>query len=204
VSLTFHGEARWPHDRHPHDAPAAMRYPLIVLALLSIVGGFAGVPHVLGGGNAIEAWLRPVFEKAQTLLPPAEEASAPVEYALMALSVGIAAAGIWFARFLYLKRGDVLAAIVKKAGAAQTILLKKYYVDEVYDAAVVTPAVQLSDRVLWKFFDVGVVDGLVNGTARLVGFFSGQLRKVQAGVAQTYALAFVAGVLLLLGILFMR
>jgi NADH-quinone oxidoreductase subunit L len=97
-----------------------------------------------------------------------------------------------------------LAAIVKKAGAAQTILLKKYYVDEVYDAAVVTPAVKLSDRVLWKFFDVGVVDGLVNGTARLVGFFSGQLRKVQAGVAQTYALAFVAGVLLLLGILFMR
>ena len=204
VTLTFDGAARWPHDQHPHDAPATMRYPLIVLAILSVAGGFAGIPHALGGGNAIEAWLRPVFEKADLLMPQAAVASAPVEYALMALSVVIAAAGIWLARYLYGKRGDLAAKMAKKAAGLHTVLARKYYVDEIYDATIVTPAVKLSEQFLWKFFDVGVIDGLVNGAARLVGYASGALRKVQAGVAQTYAFAFVAGVLLLLGILFMR
>ena len=205
VTLTFHGAARWPHDQHPHDPPATMRYPLMVLALLSVAGGFAGVPHALGGGNGIESWLRPVFEKADLLIPQAAEVSAPVEYMLMALSVAIAAAGIWLARYLFLTRGDLLATMARKAAGIHTVLTRKYYVDEFYDATIITPAVKLSEGVLWKFFDIRVVDGLVNGTARLVAHFSGALRKVQAGVAQTYALAFVAGVLLLLlGILFLR
>jgi len=120
------------------------------------------------------------------------------------LVIHIAAAGIWLARYLYGKRGDLAAKMAKKAAGLHTVLARKYYVDEIYDATIVTPAVKLSEQFLWKFFDVGVIDGLVNGAARLVGYASGALRKVQAGVAQTYAFAFVAGVLLLLGILFMR
>ncbi|MBI3766653.1 MAG: NADH-quinone oxidoreductase subunit L, partial [Ignavibacteriales bacterium] len=204
VSLTFEGEERWGHDKHPHEAPRVMTVPLIVLAVLSIVGGLVGIPVSLGGGNAIEHWLEPVFERAQTHLSTATEISSSLEYILMAASVIAGIAGIYLARLLYLKRTEVATKLSTSFKGIYRLLWNKYYVDEVYDVTVVTPTVKISDKLLWKGVDVNVIDGMVNVTAKLTAGASGWLRRIQGGVAQGYALAFVVGVIVILGILILR
>jgi NADH-quinone oxidoreductase subunit L len=84
------------------------------------------------------------------------------------------------------------------------VLWNKYYVDEIYDAAVVVPTIKVSDKLLWKVFDIRVIDRIVNGSGKLISFVSGVLRKIQVGVAQSYALAFVVGTIVIIGILMFR
>lgn len=200
VTLTFEGNARW-HDNHPHEAPRVMTIPLIILAVLSLVGGFVGIPPALGGANTIEHWLAPVFEPANRVLPVASEFSHTTEYMLMFLSVAVAVASIYFARTLYLKRRDLLERLGLFLKNVHAVLWNKYYVDEIYDKIVVTPVVRGSEKLLWKVFDAGIIDGAVNGAARVVASVSGLLRKVQMGVVQNYALVFVVGVIIVFGIL---
>lgn len=200
VTLTFEGNARW-HDNHPHEAPRVMTIPLIILAVLSLVGGFVGIPPALGGANTIEHWLAPVFEPANRVLPVASEFSHTTEYVLMFLSVAVAVASIYFARTLYLKRRDLLERLGLFLKNVHAVLWNKYYVDEIYDKIVVTPVVRGSEKLLWKVFDAGIIDGAVNGAARVVASVSGLLRKVQMGVVQNYALVFVVGVIIVFGIL---
>jgi len=201
VTLTFEGDARWSHDKHPHEAPKVMTIPLMILAVLSVVGGLVGIPPALGGGNAIERWLEPVFEPAQRLLPASSEFSHTTEYVLIVLSVLVAVVGIYVARTLYLKRNDLLDKWSRSLKNIHTIIWNKYYVDEVYDRVVVVPIVRGSEKLLWNVFDTGIIDGAVNGTASLVARVSGVLRKVQVGVVQNYALVFVVGVIIVFGIL---
>ncbi len=204
VILTFEGDARWTREQHPHDAPPSMKIPLILLAIFSAVAGLAGIPHLFGGGNAIEEWLRPVFEKAESRLVPAMPLGAETELILMACSVFIAVAGIWLAHTLYGRRRDLLTRLSGSSAPLYSVLSNKYYVDEIYDAVIITPTVKVSDRFLWKFVDVIIVDGMVNGAASLVRIISGWMRRIQVGIAQSYALAFVVGVLIILGIMLMR
>lgn len=201
VTLAFEGDARWSHDKYPHEAPKVMTIPLMILAVLSVVGGFVGIPPALGGGNAFKHWLEPVFEPAQRLLPVSSEFSHTTEYVLMFLSVLVVGLGIYFARTLYIKRRDLLDRWSVSLKRIYTILWNKYYVDEVYDRVIVTPTVRGSEKLLWKVFDTGIVDGAVNGTAKLVAGVSGVLRKVQVGAVQNYALVFVVGVIIVFGIL---
>jgi NADH-quinone oxidoreductase subunit L len=181
-----------------------MTIPLVVLAVLSVAGGLVGIPMSLGGSNAIEQWLEPVFTRANAQLLLAREGVLPVEYLLIALSVAIAVAGIYGARMIYLRK----PVIAEKASIALPHLYhlfwNKYYVDELYDAAIVRPTVRISESVLWKGFDVRVIDGTVNGTAKLVAWASSHLRKIQGGVAQGYALAFVVGIIVVLGLLIFK
>lgn len=199
LSLTFEGEKRWDAGKHPHEAPSTMTIPLIVLAGLSIVGGFVGIPASLGGGNAIEHWLEPVFEKANDKMSLKLHGIETIEYVLMGLSVAVALAGIYLARLWYLKKNDGPNRVSSRFAGMYKLLLNKYYVDEAYDAAIVTPIVKGSDKLLWRVVDVGIIDWCVNALASIFGFASKGARRVQTGVAQSYAIVFLAGVIAIIG-----
>lgn len=199
VSLTFGGEPRWGHDKHPHEAPVTMTLPLIILAVLSVVGGFVGIPASLGGGNAIEQWLEPVFRPALDKLGTTGHEDHLAEYVLMVVSVGLALAGILLARHVYLKRRDVPDGLAARFPALYRILASKYYVDELYETVVVSPLHRLSERFLWKGVDVGVIDWAVNATGRVTETIGRLLRVVQTGVTQAYVVLFVLGVVVIVG-----
>jgi NADH-quinone oxidoreductase subunit L len=200
VSLTFEGERRWEGDVHPHEAPRVMTIPLIILAVLSLVGGIVGIPESLGGHSALQHWLEPVFTPADNklLIFPAGEVSA-TEYILMIVSLGVAIGGAIVARNIFVKRREVAIQLASRWNRFYRLLLNKYYVDEIYDVAVVNPVVKGSEQVLWRGFDMGLIDGAVNGTAKLIGIVSRFIRRMQTGVAQGYALSFVIGIIFVLG-----
>jgi len=176
-----------------------MTIPLVILAFLSIVGGFAGVPHALGGGNAIEQWLSPIFEPAAEKLSLFEPGQGLLEYALMIGSVLVALGGVFLARQWYGKWREVPERLAVRLAGTYRVLLNKYYIDEFYEATIVKPLVKGSEVLLWKVVDTNIIDGLVNGVARLTGSIGKTIRYVQTGVAQNYVLIFLAGVVIILG-----
>jgi NADH-quinone oxidoreductase subunit L len=198
---TFHGPNRTGHEeaRHLSEAPWVMTAPLLVLAAGSILAGVANLPHVLPGSGWLEHLLEPVTEVSYRYLPEAH-LSATTEWVLIGVATLIAVAGIGAATVM-LKPGllEVPGKAPEESGL-QRVLLKKWYVDEVYDALFVRPTVWMSRNVLWRFFDAGVIDGaLVNGSAwgaRAVGFIGSAL---QTGRLGWYLLVFVIGTLVLLG-----
>ena len=198
VSLTFEGEGRYGQEVHPHEAPRTMTIPLIILAILSIVGGFVGIPESLLGGNAVEHWLGPVFDPAYEKLRLTPHGVEATEYVLMFLSVGVAVAGIYGARVVYVRRTELAELWRKKYASLHKLLFNKYYVDEAYDKLFVSPTVKVSDGFLWKGIDVAVIDGAVNGSARLIAMVAQNIRRVQTGIAQQYATVFVGGILVIL------
>jgi NADH-quinone oxidoreductase subunit L len=215
-----HGHGHAAHGAHLHDAPPAMALALIVLAAGSILAGLVGVPHALGGGNRIEAFLEPAFEAhamapaneftvsegrpgGQLPEPAAHEAPAEgaesTELMLMALSSGIAVAGIGLAAYFWLRKRDAGDRAAARPGAIHTLLLNKYYIDELYDAAVVRPIQALSTTVLWKGADAALIDGSVNGVGSVVSGTSSVLRRLQSGSIRAYAASLFVGVVLILG-----
>ncbi|GAB4321114.1 MAG: NADH-quinone oxidoreductase subunit L [Candidatus Zixiibacteriota bacterium] len=165
VFLTFYGESRVAPDVHPHESPSSMTIPLMALGILSIIGGWIGWPKVLGGGAWFEHWLSPVFEFADHHLHLHESHfSHAVEYGLMALSVVIALVGIAWAYNWYLKNPAAPERVRTRFAGLYNLLYNKYWVDEIYDAAVVQPLLNIS-RWVYKRFDLGVIDGAANGLA---------------------------------------
>lgn len=175
-----------------------MAFALIVLAIGSVLAGYIGIPHALGGHNALGEWLAPAFTA-----PGAEahlaEADIPLERILMVVSSLIALAGIGIAAFIWLKRRQIAAAAASSFAGLHRLLLNKYYVDEVYNAAVVEPIRIVSQEGLWRGVDVKVIDGAVNGAASIVGSGSYLLRRLQTGSVRTYAGSVFFGVVLILG-----
>lgn len=198
-----------------------MALALIVLAIGSVLAGLIGIPHAIGGHNQIEAFLEPSFEahavvtntEFQISEPrPAGEAPAAAhepaagdhdevqtERTLMALSSGIALAGIGLAFYFFVVNRKAAAGVARGATPIYTLLLNKYYVDEIYNAVIVQPIKQISTFGLWKVADAGLIDGTVNGVGALVRESSGALRKFQSGSIRTYAASLFIGVVLILG-----
>ncbi len=161
--MTFHGSFRGTPEQaaHLHESPASMTVPLQVLAVGSIVAGFAGVPAVLGGGNWIEHFLHPVFEAAHHTLASVHAAAVPghgVELGLMGLSVAIAAGGILLATQLYLWKPQIADGLATTFAGAHRLLLNKYYVDELYGAVFVRGAALGGGRALFGV-DRFAIDG---------------------------------------------
>lgn len=205
VSLTFEGSSRFDeHHLHPHEAPKTMTIPLIALAVLSVVGGFIGIPASLGGGNSFEHFLEPVFDTANTKLALVSHEISATEYVLMLLSVSIAVAGIYYARVIYLRKQNIAESFAKRFAKLYKLLFNKYYVDEAYDATVVTPIVKGSEKLLWRGIDVGMIDYTVNLTGRAASFASEIFRRIQTGVTQSYAIIFVFGILFIIGMLLLK
>ncbi|MDP4115879.1 MAG: NADH-quinone oxidoreductase subunit L [Bacteroidota bacterium] len=194
--LTFEGKERFGHDAHPHESPKIMTIPLIILAVLSVIGGFVGIPAVFGGENSnlFEKWLEPVFADANRKLSFYNSYGHTTEILLMLVTVTGAVCSILLARFIYLKRISIADNLSRTFPKVYKILLNKYYVDEIYNTAVVNPIVKISDRFLWKITDNKLIDGLVNGTADVILLISGYIRKIQTGVTQIYALVMVLGI----------
>jgi NADH-quinone oxidoreductase subunit L len=121
------------------------------------------------------------------------------EVTLMAFSSGMAVAGIGIAAFFWMRRRDLTDRIAASFAGVHRVLLNKYYVDECYDAVIVQPVKGLSERFLWKIFDAGVIDGVVNGAGTVVNGWSGILRRLQTGSMRAYALSVFVGVVMILG-----
>jgi NADH-quinone oxidoreductase subunit L len=212
VFLAFHGEPAPAAPGHPapshsapstlaqaahlHDAPPPMALALIVLALGSVVAGYVGLPAVLGGGNRFEHFLEPSFH-----LEAAHEAAdhAALEGRLMLVSIAVAVIGILIAAYFFLKNRRAAAAMVERFSGLYRVLTHKYYVDEIYDAAIVQPIRIISEQGLWKVIDARVIDGAVNGTGEAVSAWGEVLRRVQTGSVRAYAVSVFLGVVSILG-----
>jgi NADH-quinone oxidoreductase subunit L len=191
---------------HLHDAPPAMAIALVVLAIGSVVAGFVGIPHALGGHNQIEAFLAPSFRAVGSAAEATEGAAAAggghgasTELALMLLSTLVAVAGIGLATFLYLRRPGVAEQWAQRFAGGYRLLLNKYYVDEIYDAVFVQPIKRLSTRLLWRGVDAGFIDGTVNGVGLVVRGWSAVLRRLQTGSMRAYAMSTFLGVVVIVG-----
>jgi NADH-quinone oxidoreductase subunit L len=205
VSLTFEGQPRFDDNHlHPHEAPKTMTIPLMILAFFSVVGGFIGIPGSLGGGNRFEHFLGPIFENANMKLSTGFHEVNFVEYLLMAISVVLAVTGIMLARKFYIAQPEIPGKIAERFSRLYKVLFNKYYVDETYDALVVNPIVKGSEKLLWKRFDVRIVDGTVNFIGKFTAFLSEIFRRIQTGVTQTYAIIFTAGILFIITWLLFR
>ena len=196
---TFHGPNRT-GDREReqlHEAPPLMTGPLVVLGVLTLLGGALNIPSLFGGGARLEHWLAPVTDVA---VAPAAEVSRSTEWALVVSAVLVAVLGLVGALRLLKPETLVPARLAPPERGLGRLLWKKWYVDELYDAIVVRPVMWLSREVLWKVVDVRVVDGLlVNGTAaasRAVGWVGSRLQTGEVGV---YVVLFVVGVIAVVG-----
>jgi NADH-quinone oxidoreductase subunit L len=206
VYLTFYGGERMSAEakQHLHESPRSMTVPLMILAVLSIIGGFVGMPHVFGVANYFEEWLEPVMAGGHISTPElarAAQGSDPgMEVLLMALSVLLVLGAIWLARYYYDKNTAAVGRLRERFSGTHRLLLNKYYIDEVYGAVVVRPLVYGS-VFLWKIVDVLIIDGFMNGLAFLAKEISDTLRYVQSGRVRGYATLFVLGVVLVVGYL---
>ena len=205
IGLVFHGEERFDrHHVHPHEAPPVMRIPLYVLAALSVVGGVLGIPYALlpigTNPNLLETWLEPVFSTASGLLGRVPQAVVHwEEYALMLVATAVSVLAIALAWRWFAQEGMAgERRFTERLGALHRLLWHKYYVDEATEKLIVEPTVQTSERFLWRLLDVRLIDGAVNGVAAGVRWVAERLRRMQTGIAQTYALTMLVGIVLLL------
>jgi NADH-quinone oxidoreductase subunit L len=204
IFLTFYGKERFDTHHHtPHEVNWKMWLPLVVLAVLSIVAGFLGMPSVFGAGNAFEQWMEPVLSRGEqiSLMAGAAE-GVGLQWTLMGVSVAIAIAGILLA-MRYYKQKQTRAIDEAQLGATYQLLHNKFYVDEAYDKTVVQPIYNVSNSFLYRFVDVKVIDGFVNGLAHITDIGSGAIRRIQTGVVQNYAVLIVVGLFVLVGYLVM-
>lgn len=175
--MTFFGEYRG--HAHPHESPGSMTIPLSLLAILSIGGGFLPILD----------WLEPVL-------------GAPHEGAHPAIAVGALhltyIIGIGLAYVMYILSPGIPDALANSFKGLYTLIYNKYFVDEVYDVTIVHPIEQGSHYLLWKGFDAGFIDGIVNGVGSLSRAIGGGLRKLQGGNIRSYATWVAAGAVLLI------
>jgi len=225
--LTFFGYSHADDhaQKHIHESPPAMTVPLIILAGLSVIGGWIGWPGSLGGENRFERFLEPVLTGAVTETGAVKIAhhALATEYFLMLLSLSIAGGGIWLAYQFYRTKRIAPELVAGKWPKLYQLLLHKYYVDEIYDAAVVERTKDLGtllgsfdanvidgvgvDGAGWLarfgstlsiWWDKWIIDGLLNFSAKLMQLFSYPVRLLQTGMFSSYAMLILVGLVVLL------
>ncbi|MGO9404530.1 MAG: NADH-quinone oxidoreductase subunit L [Terriglobales bacterium] len=190
-----HGHGQGHGHGEPHESPWVMLGPLVVLAFLSVVGGFLG-----GYQNRFEHFLAPVLEPSvfhevrgdTTLaeliaLQPSPEPAKSTEYLLMGVSITVAGLGWWLAHLLYSRRPELPARIAASLGGLYQAVVHKYYIDELYAVLFVKPLVEGSTTILWHGVDQGVIDATVNDSADAARHVSDNVRHMQSGNLRSYA-----------------
>jgi NADH-quinone oxidoreductase subunit L len=231
VFLCFYGEGRMDHEtaHHLHESPKVMTVPLIILAVLSVIGGWVGIPKSLSFGadlNAFEHFLAPVFEHGgaeghgAAAAGEAHAGGASLEYLLMLVALGVVAAAIFTAYRFYRVRPEIPKRLAESMPRLGELLANKYYVDELYDTAIIKPYLAacrgfhafdarvvdgavngvrhatMGFSILSRLFDQYVVDGAVNATAYIARGLSLAFRRMQTGQVQAYLTLFVFGIFL--------
>jgi NADH-quinone oxidoreductase subunit L len=232
VAMTFLGEFRGGDKmkHHLHESAGSMTWPLVVLAVGSVVAGFVGVPHAFFGSNRIEGFLEPAIlagtHAATGVAAAAHHGSENTERIMALFSLLVAVSGILLAWHFYIRRPDIPRSLAAEWPAAHRVLYNQYYVDELYGTTVVSGTLGGSEA--FSVFDARVVDGVVNGTAsgtvsssdasnffdanfvdgavNLVGStlaaLSSMLRRVQTGLVQNYAMIMLFGIFVLVGVFY--
>jgi len=212
IFLTFFGKPRFDeHKVHVHESPRSMTVPLMILALLSIVGGWFAAPHLLGKTDHFEAFLHPVFatygvpaglEQGASLAGAAGEqggiSPTPAMELLRALTgppVVLATIGWLLAWWFYVRRPAAPKKLAESVHGLYKLLLDKYYVDEIYETVIIRPFLWISTNVFWHGVDENVIDGTVNGVASVAREVGEQARELQSGNARSYATWVVLGAL---------
>jgi len=175
------------HAHGVHESPAIMTIPLAILALLSIIGGWVGVPAALGGHNEIEHFLDPVFTTGTAVETATTAAPHGLELTLAAVSVLTALLGLGIAYAFYYRKPGTAAAIARRAPALYNLVQNKFYIDELYGAVIVTPLLMFSRIILGGLIDGGIVTGsgaAAGASARGLGSL---VRRVQSGNIRSYA-----------------
>ncbi len=204
VALTFYGKERFDVEKvHPHESPASMTTPLIVLAVLSVFGGLLGLPAVFGDHiHFLENWLQPITEQGNAILghgPPAHSLSLAVEWELLALGAGIA---LFFAHrgFHSYKNGVQRDLDYRQAVPARAEFFEKAWrIDSTYHNKIVVP-LKLFSFLLATLFDQFIIDGMVNGSAVLARKIGGRIRSSLDGNVKTYALWIGGGAAILVAL----
>jgi NADH-quinone oxidoreductase subunit L len=195
IWLTFYGENRYDeHKVHVHESPGSMTGPLMILAFLSLTGGWFALPALFGGKDYFAEFLSPVFGAAEA---GGGEAAQSLEHILSIVAVVAATAGLLVAWRMYSKK-----VTRGTSEGVHKLLYNKYYVDELYAAVVVRPLVWLSSNVLWKVVDAGMIDGAVNGAADGAAAVGDAVRHAQSGNTRSYAVWVVVGAIVVIGIVF--
>ena len=197
MAMTFFGENRTgaEEQKHLHEAPLIMTVPLAVLGVLSAVGGWLNLPALFGGQARLEHWLDPVIEGAHHYFP-LEMPHGQTEFILIGLAIVIGVGGLVAGWRVTMARPILPARDAAPEVGFWKVLYHKYYVDELYAALVVRPLLRLSDRVLWKDVDQGLIDrGGVEGTARLASSLGWIGTRLQTGQVGVYLTVFLVGAL---------
>jgi NADH-quinone oxidoreductase subunit L len=203
--LVFHGKFRGTEEQahHVHESPRMMTVPLMILGVLSVIGGWIGIPVVMSFGadiNFFHHWLAPAVASGghgeAAAAGAAHHPSVALEWGLIVLAVAIAVSGILIARRIYLQRPGSAEGIARSLGPVYHLVRNLYWVDELYERIVLRPFYALSRW--FSSFDRWVIDGLVN-FAGIVTDLAGQVVKLaQTGYVRNYALLFLAGVVFIL------
>lgn len=194
MALVFWGKSRVSSSVHPHESPPSMLVPLIVLGVLSVVGGWVGIPHVIAEilpwhpTNLLEHWLQPVITEIAW-----PHKSAVIEWSLMGISIGAAGVAAWLAYNGYVREKGFIEIFTQKFHKLHQASANKYYVDEFYFDKIINPLVELS-KGLWAYIDVNFVDKMTYLASDLVGQAGQGLRALQNGFLQQYALYIIMGV----------
>lgn len=193
--LTFFGEFRGTHEQehHLHESPITMTLPLMLLAVLSAIGGFFNLPHIFNGHASLAEFMSPLFAHTHNT---AHEADASTEIMLMVISVAAALIAAAFAYFLYIIKKSVPAADGQESGLKK-VIYNKYYVDELYDKIFVTPITVLSNF-FHSVIEFLVIDLIVEGIGKGVKILSGEARLLQNGTTGYYIFAMVISIAVIL------
>ena len=203
IFLTFHGKPRYDeHKVHVHESPWSMLGPLVVLAVLSVIGGWIAAPAFWGGPDYFTSFLTPVFGSHEGAEALSEAAAHSLEITLAIVAVVSALIGLAVAWWLYLKKPENADGIAKSLKPVYTTLLNKYYVDELYAAVVVKPLLWISTNVFWKVADVAIIDGAVNGIAHETTALGDGVRHTQSGNTRSYAVWVVVGAIVIIAVIF--
>ncbi|HXJ15876.1 MAG TPA: NADH-quinone oxidoreductase subunit L, partial [Candidatus Polarisedimenticolia bacterium] len=214
VFLTFFGKPRFDeHKVHVHESPKNMTVPLMILAFLSIFGGWFALPKLMGGVDYFDRFLQPVFSAYApvadpAVVTPAESTVSPaveLVHSLTGWPVIVGILGLLVAWWLYIKKPEMPKRLAERARGLYALVFNKYFVDEIYAALIVRPLLWISTHVFWHGVDEGAIDGVVNGAARVARASGGEVRQLQSGNARSYAAWMVIGAVgfavLLLGLL---
>ncbi len=204
MALTFWGKSRVPKEVHPHESPALMTIPLIVLAVLSVIGGWIGIPHVIGEHlgeipNVWEHWLHPMIRE----VPNMHHMEASTEWMLMGVSVGLATISAIVAYQFYVKSPEAPKKFAESIKPVYNLVYNKYFVDEAYFGGIINPLVNGSKN-LWYYVDVNLIDKCTFWIGDLMKGMGSLSRSLQTGNFQQYAMYIGIGVVVVLSFVIMR